>query len=211
MLHSVALRGSVKQERGSPCPAAEAAGFIPGPLRGEAHWRVRKFFVACFLTTFFERKISAMQLVFRWCLVLTLVTAAAGCGSSGNNKVYPVKGTVKFEGQPMKGGGSISFRPTGGQVGAAPGGEIKEDGTYELMTYEPGDGSMPGEFRVVITQVTVKEPEASPDGSAPKPVDGPNVAPQDQIPFVYSDPTESPLTAKVEEKSNAIDFDLTRQ
>jgi hypothetical protein len=133
-----------------------------------------------------------------------------GC-SGGDAKVYPVKGQVNFEGQPMKGGGSIAFIPTGGQVGAAAGGEIKEDGTYELMTYDPGDGSMPGDFRVAITQVTVKEPEASPDGSAPKPVDGPNVQPQDQIPQIYSDYTNSPLTAKVEEKSNEINFDLKRQ
>jgi hypothetical protein len=136
----------------------------------------------------------------------------SGCGSSNNLDVYPVKGKITFEGQPMKGGGAISFVPTGGQAGAQGGGEIKEDGTYELTTYEPGDGSIPGDFRVVITQVTVKEPETSPDGSAPIPVDGPNVAPADQIPQIYSDFANSPLTAKVEEKPNeAMNFDLKRQ
>jgi hypothetical protein len=152
-----------------------------------------------------------MRLAIRWCFGLALAALAIGCGSADNIKVFPVKGTVKFEGQPMKGGGSIAFYPTGGQTGATPGGEIKEDGTYELMTYKPGDGSMPGDFRVVIYQVTVKEPIASPDGSAPTPVEGPNVPPQDQIPPIYSSPTESPLTAKVEEKEQSIDFDLKRQ
>jgi hypothetical protein len=142
---------------------------------------------------------------------LLVAAAALGCGASGNVKVYPVKGRVNFEGQPMKGGGSIAFVPTGGQSGAGAGGEIKADGTYELMTYKPADGSMPGDFRVVVTQVTVKEPEASPDGSAPKPVDGPNVQPQDQIPEIYGDYAKSPLTAKVEEKPNEINFDLKRQ
>jgi hypothetical protein len=144
-----------------------------------------------------------------WLVLLTV--AALGCGSSGNVKVYPVKGKVNFEGQPMKGGGSIAFVPTSGQVGAAAGGEIKEDGTYELMTYNPGDGSMPGDFRVVITQVTVKEPEESEDGSAPKSADGLTVPLEDQIPQVYGDNANSPLTAKVEERSNEINFDLKRQ
>ena len=108
-----------------------------------------------------------MQWMIRRCFGLLLLGLAVGCGPADQVKVYPVKGTVKFQGQPMKGGGSIAFYPTGGQVGATPGGEIKEDGTYELMTYKPGDGSMPGDYRVVITQVTVKEPIASPDGSAP--------------------------------------------
>ena len=55
----------------------------------------------------------------------------------------------------MKGGGAISFVPTSNQPGKAAGGEIKDDGTYELMTHKPGDGSMAGDFRVTITQVTV--------------------------------------------------------
>jgi hypothetical protein len=143
--------------------------------------------------------------------IASLVGLAVGCGSGDQVKVYPVKGKITFEGAPMKGGGSIAFVPTGSQAGAAPGGEIKEDGTYELMTYKPGDGSMTGDFKVAITQVTVKEPEASPDGSAPKPVDGPHVQPADQIPLIYSNYAETPLTAKVEAKENEINFDLKRQ
>jgi hypothetical protein len=144
-------------------------------------------------------------------MVLVAVTVLGGCGSSGNPPVYPVKGKITFEGQPMKGGGAITLFPTGGQVGAQSGGEIKEDGTYELTTYELGDGSIPGDFRVVITQVTVKEPTPVADGSAPIPADGPNVAPADQIPTIYGDYTNSPLTAKVEEKPQEINFDLKRQ
>jgi hypothetical protein len=152
------------------------------------------------------------NVVGRWSAWFIALIWLAGCGSSGDLPVYPVKGTITFEGQPMKGGGSISFVPTGGQAGAQAGGEIKEDGTYELTTYEPGDGSIPGDFRVVITQVTVKEPTPSPDGSAPIAADGPNVAPADQIPQIYGSFDDSPLTAKVEEKpSEAMNFDLKRQ
>jgi hypothetical protein len=142
-----------------------------------------------------------------WVVAAAVSVACAGCG--GSSKVYPVKGTVKFEGKPMKGGGSISFQPTGGQSGKAAGGEIKEDGTYEVMTHKPGDGSMTGDFRVVILQSTDREPDPTKDGErAGKAVSV--VAAGDRIPGIYADPTRSPLTAKVEAKENVIDFDLTR-
>ena len=75
--------------------------------------------------------------------VLLLGIQVAGCGSSDDVKVYPVKGRVTFAGKPMAGGGSIAFIPTTNQTGKAAGGQIKDDGTYELTTNTPGDGSMP--------------------------------------------------------------------
>lgn len=140
-----------------------------------------------------------------WAVAVT-VAFASGCGSA---KVYPVKGRITFEGKSMKGGGSISFMPAGNQPGKAGGGEIKEDGTYELTTHKPGDGSMTGEFRVVIHQSTEREPDATKDGErAGRSV---SVVPVvDRIPTIYADPTRSPLTAKVEAKENTIDLDLKR-
>jgi hypothetical protein len=134
----------------------------------------------------------------------------AGCGSSGQVKVYPVKGLVTLEGKPMKGGGSISFVPISDQKGKTAGGTINEDGTYTVSTYKEGDGSMAGDFRVEIMQVTVKEPEASPDGSAPKSAPSFSVPVSDRIAPIYSD-RESPLTAKVEPKANELNFDLKRE
>jgi hypothetical protein len=139
--------------------------------------------------------------------VVLAALAAAGCGGS---KAYPVKGKVTYEGKPMKGGGSISFVPTAKQEGKAAGGEIKEDGTYELMTNKPGDGSMPGEFRVVISQVTEREPENTDDDGKAAPKKPLLLAEADRIPEIYSDAYKSPLTAKVEAKDNVLDFDLKR-
>lgn len=146
-----------------------------------------------------------------WALIVVL-SATIGCSPSGQVKVYPVKGKVTFAGKPLIGGGSIALIPQTSQEGKAAGGEIKEDGTYELTTYALGDGSMPGNFRVVINQVTVKEPTPTPDGTA-----APNstiftVPEADRIPRIYGDIENSPLTAKVEAKPlNELDFDLKRQ
>src|SRR5262245_44643412 len=96
-----------------------------------------------------------------------MVALFVGCGSGGNVKVYPVKGLVTYQGKPMVGGGSISFVPQSNQKGMAAGGTVKPDGTYVMGTYGEADGSMAGDFRVVITQSTVTEPERTPDGVAP--------------------------------------------
>lgn len=137
---------------------------------------------------------------------LFLLSFSGGCGRI---PVYPVRGKITFEGQPMKGGGSISFMPMNDQPGKAAGGEISSDGSYVLMTHRPGDGSMTGQFRVVIAQVTENEPERSPDGSAPK--KSQSLPKEDRIPTIYADPQNSPLTATVEAKDNELNFDLKRQ
>ena len=139
--------------------------------------------------------------------ILALLLACCGCGKS----TYRVQGKVTFEGQPLQGGGSISFVPMGSEPGKTAAGEIGPDGSYQLMTNRPGDGSMPGEFRVVIVQVTVKEPERSADGTAAAKVTE-TVAPKDRIPAIYSDHRKSPLITTVQKVSvNEIDFDLKRQ
>jgi hypothetical protein len=143
----------------------------------------------------------------RWVAVAAVLAGTLGCGSS----VHPVRGRVTFEGKPLPGGGAIAFMPLDDRPGKAAGGEIAEDGTYRLTTFRQDDGSMPGEFRVVITQVTEKEPEAVPDGSKARPRAPWVVAPGDRIPSVYSDPTRTPLRATVEAgRDNEIDFHLTR-
>jgi hypothetical protein len=144
----------------------------------------------------------------RWVGTPVVLAVALGCGDD-RPPVYPVHGKVTFGGKPLPGGGSISFVPLGNQPGKTAAGAIAEDGTYRLTTHSPGDGSMAGEFRVVISQVTEKEPEPTPDGQAPKAAW--SLPQADRIPAVYSDHYGSPLKAKVEAKnSNELNFDLKR-
>ena len=152
---------------------------------------------------------------FRVVFLLSLACSGlllAGSGASSDNvTVYPVKGKITFNGKPMVGTGAISLIPTDNQAGAAAGGEIKEDGSYELTTYKPGDGSMPGNFRVVIHQVVFQEGQNTEDGAAPAAGVPPPVPEADRIPEIYSQPTNSPLTMKVEAKPNEINLDLKSQ
>jgi hypothetical protein len=140
-----------------------------------------------------------------------VLLVAAGCGSGSDRvAVYPVSGTITFDGAPMVGGGSIAFIPTGNQKGKAPGGEIDDEGNYVLNTYAEGDGALLGGFRVVITQAVAEEPEPTPDGVAPP--ESKQALPEKYvIPVIYSDFIKSPLAATVEAKKNEINFDLTRR
>ena len=148
---------------------------------------------------------------FGWIGPALLAAAALGCGDDSLD-VYPVRGKITFDGKPIVGGGSIAFMPTTEQEGKMAGGTITEDGAYEMSTYAEGDGSIPGEFRVVIVQVVETEPEATQDGQAPAEASGASVAQSDRIPAIYSDPYNSPLTATVEAKDlNEANFDLQRQ
>lgn len=135
----------------------------------------------------------------------------SACSSDGKVKVYPVKGRITYGGKPMVGGGGISFVPLSDQAGKTAGGIVKADGTYELGTYGENDGSMAGEFRVVLFQETAKEPERVPDGQAPPPAAASEVPAADRVPLLYANDRESPLKAKVEAKPNEINFDLPRK
>lgn len=146
----------------------------------------------------------------RLAVVAALALGLPGCGSGDRMKVYPVSGVIKFNGQPMKGGGSIAFLSIESKPGKMPGGTILEDGTYTLTTYEGADGALPGDYLVAITQITVQEPESVLDGSGQRTKPPTRVVDQkDWIPAINGDMAKSPLTAKVEAKEkNQIDFDI---
>ncbi|PQO42817.1 hypothetical protein C5Y97_01295 [Blastopirellula marina] len=143
------------------------------------------------------------------------IASFVGCAGSDQEKAYPTSGVVHFNGKPMKGGGAISFVPVSSQQGKAAGGEIRDDGTFVMTTYEDGDGSIPGEFRVLVMQSTSKEPEmvASDEGSEPVMSSGPidTVAKGERIPFIYADPAKSPITVEVKaQDKNELTIDLKR-
>jgi len=148
-----------------------------------------------------------------WLALLPIVLSVM-CGCGGESfKIYPVSGSITFEGEPMAGGGSIAFIPIGessDKRGKAPGGSIDDSGNYILSTNAENDGSMVGEYRVVIVQETVEEPEATPDGTAP--AESTSALPEKLIiPAIYADFNASPLKATVEAKTNEINFELKRQ
>ncbi|WP_339730744.1 hypothetical protein [uncultured Gimesia sp.] len=163
------------------------------------------------------------------CLVLNLSILLTGmlpglltgCGGNDQATVYPAGGIVHYDGKPLVGGGAISFVPISTQKGKTAGGIIKEDGSFVMSTYDAGDGSIEGEFRVVVYQTTMQEPETVPDsdGTAsgknfePAPTEPiQTVEKKDRIPTLYSDAVKSPVTIKIDPNGNneSLNIDLKR-
>ena len=92
----------------------------------------------------------------------------AGCGGKG--KTHPVFGKVQFaDGSPLrpnhpKGGkGKVIFElKLEGPAAVASRGEIQEDGTFTLSTFQPGDGAPEGTHKVLVVPPLDKDPLIDP-------------------------------------------------
>jgi hypothetical protein len=116
-----------------------------------------------------------------WPLPLVMFAALLGCGREGPD-LAPVKGTVTLDGQPMT-HGHVGTIPA---VGRGAHGDIQPDGTFELYTYDKGDGARVGAHKVGV---------AAYDASAPR-------GPESEygkllVPKHYTNPESSGLTIDV--------------
>jgi len=141
----------------------------------------------------------------------------AGCGGGGIAGLYPVTGTVTYQGKAVD-GATVSFlNESEGRPATA---ITKSDGTYELFTLD-SSGALPGSYRVVVSK-TEAGPEVAPDDLGFDPVTGADLSmeqsaanagkrptkPKDLIPAKYSSPTSTPLTVEVKNSNNVIDLKL---
>lgn len=87
--------------------------------------------------------------------LLTLV----GCGSGKNIGAVKATGTVTFDGKPLE-GATVSFIPEG-EGGRNASGLTDAQGNFRLTTLEPGDGALPGKYKVTVSKVE-QDPNALP-------------------------------------------------
>jgi hypothetical protein len=136
---------------------------------------------------------------------------ALGCGdTSGLSKRYPVSGTVKYNGQPVE-KGTINFVPTAAD-GRPATGDIAS-GSYTLTTATPGDGALPGSYKVVVISEdidTTKLKEIAKGGqfhhdeTFAKAV----TSAKNRVPPKYKLPDTSDITAEVKAQTNSIPVEL---
>lgn len=143
------------------------------------------------------------------CAAMALA-ALAGC--AGGRKPTKVEGTVTLDGKPVS-GATVSFLPL--DVGGRPAnGRTDQDGHFRLTTIEPGDGALPGEYKVSVMVEPVTRPEAAPaqgmammeQRTSRKGPRGERLAalaerkqkvPPSPVPAVYGDPGQTPLRQTV--------------
>lgn len=124
--------------------------------------------------------------------VLALLVCAIGCNGSD---LAVVKGKVTYNGAPV-GSGTIMFAAADKPAAY---GDLKSDGTYELMTEKPGDGAAPGSYQVTVVAMQDQK-DMLPEERSPLP------API--VPTIYTSLATTPLTAEVKSGENEINFDL---
>ncbi|WP_165247962.1 hypothetical protein [Paludisphaera soli] len=145
---------------------------------------------------------------------MALIATAAGCGDDGLAERYKVSGTVTYKDKPVS-SGSIQFYPAGGggpdQRGAT---GVITDGAYTLSTQGDDDGAFPGDYLVAITarkpDMAAAQANADKIGGLYRQEDVAKAykkAPS-EIPQKYESPESGGLKAKVEPRSNTIDFTL---
>jgi hypothetical protein len=87
-----------------------------------------------------------MRLLRRVLLFALVLAAAEGCA----RRTYPVTGRVVFkDGSPVP-GGIVVFSPLDPQSHTGARGYIQPDGTFEISTFQTGDGSFEGRFQVLV-------------------------------------------------------------
>jgi hypothetical protein len=137
---------------------------------------------------------------------LLLAAALVGCGGSRTSAVV---GVVLLDGKPLE-GAAIQFVPQG--TGRDATGETDKNGEFTMSTYEPRDGVVPGDYKVVIAPPVAKA-DPTPYASAEEAMAAaakappPKKAAGPQLPEKYTRPDLTPLTQTVPVKEK-LKFDL---
>ena len=147
------------------------------------------------------------------CLASTaIIVVALGCDDgTGLGKRYSVSGMVLYKSQPVE-KGTISFTPTTPDGRAATG--TIENGKYSLTTLAPGDGALPGKYKVTVIAKEVDTTEMEKiskggqfhhDATFFKAMKNAKKL----VPAKYGLADTSGLEREVKTSSNTLDFELT--
>ena len=128
-----------------------------------------------------------MRMTIGWLLVVAVSVSLCSCGQKGpsRQKTYPVTGKVTVDG---KGVANVKVVAKAKEAGDAklpvlPQAITKDDGSFSLFSYEPGDGVPAGEYVLTFTW---------------QDLDGLRYSGPDKLKKRYADPAKSTFKATVE-------------
>ena len=135
-----------------------------------------------------------------------LVLVASGCNSGSADGLVPVTGTVTLDDKPLA-NAVLTFIPSGETLGQ--GGVARTDaaGKFEATSFDLKDkGLVQGNYRVVITK------PVNPDGTdfvAAPDTDMMTATYKQLLPPIYSDQTQTKLTAEIPAAGKELEFKLS--
>jgi hypothetical protein len=118
-----------------------------------------------------------------------------GFGQGGPKRlaVYPLTGTLVFEGKPAA-GAAIVLHPQDPSLSARPRAIVDPDGSFAVTTYAPSDGAPAGKYKVTIEW---RRPIAGQESG-----EGNDAPPANVLPVKYASPKTTPVRIKVVEGDN---------
>lgn len=124
-----------------------------------------------------------------------LLTCFVGCGGSREAAVYPVTGTLTFNGLRVA-NAMVAFHPLGptGSEAALPVAATNADGAFRLTTYATGDGAPAGKYAVTVVW---------PDHSQPRD-ECEDILMHDHFEGRYADPAKTPWHVTVHPGNNEV-------
>jgi hypothetical protein len=94
--------------------------------------------------------VLARRLIRRATIAALALACILGCGD-GRPRLIPVSGRVSIDGRPVE-HGNIRVYPDSYRAASA---KLGPGGRFELSTYEPGDGCLPGKHAVTVNALEV--------------------------------------------------------
>ncbi len=139
------------------------------------------------------------QKPIRFSAVVASLLALAGAAGCGPNRpaTIEVNGIVTLDGQPVV-GASVLFSPADGGHPAT--GVTDAQGEFELQTFAPGDGALPGTHNIAVTLNEVTGVAADPDGLSGE-IAASGMQVRWIVPEKYANPKTSELSAEVNEST----------
>ena len=155
-------------------------------------------------------------------LICVCCVLSVGCKKGGLQGLVPLSGTVTYNGEPVE-GAQLTFAPDDAANGRSALAKTEADGSFKAMTLVPGDGIMPGSYKVAVRKMT--EPPANgsdlPVNTAEetsgndKDADAESAKNsrlkdevQDLLPMQYASPMTSGLTVTVEKGMAPYNIEL---
>lgn len=120
-----------------------------------------------------------------------------GCGKRSPIPLVKVQGQLQYKGQPVP-DVTVTLVPQEGQRAAT--GKTDAQGRFRLGTLAPGDGAMPGKYKIILAKTAAVE-------SAPQAAELPDITQEGKIaappsagaglPAKYTTPGTTPLTCEI--------------
>ena len=123
----------------------------------------------------------------------------AGCGGADRSDaptadLHTIRGLVLVDGQPAAGAQVILHPQASTVLGmVTPHGEVADDGSFVVTTYEFGDGAPEGLYKATVSWQPVLNPNRSEPDYGPE-----------KLPIRYQDPMQSGIEFQVKPEANEL-------